>query len=156
MSEQADASATTATATRPAGFWIRVLAIIIDGILFGIVEVILALIFGVSFMTSPEQAEAAAASAGWFGLFLFVLWYVYSVGLLVSPWQGTVGKRLTGIHVTDANGQRLGVGRALGRELGKIISAIIFYIGFIMAAFTDRKRGLHDMMAGTVVVYGRP
>ena len=43
--------------------------------------------------------------------------------------------------------------RAIGRMLGKFVSAFILFIGFIMIAFTDRKRGLHDMMAGTLVRY---
>jgi uncharacterized RDD family membrane protein YckC len=57
--------------------------------------------------------------------------------------------------VTDEQGQRISILRALGRELSKIISALILLIGYIMVAFTDRKRGLHDMIAGTLVAYRR-
>ena len=57
-----------------------------------------------------------------------------------------------GIQVTDLQGNRVSFGRALGRTLAKILSAIILYIGFIMAAFTEKKQGLHDMVAGTLVV----
>ena len=57
-----------------------------------------------------------------------------------------------GIQVTDLEGNRISFGKALGRNLAKIISALIFYIGFIMAAFTAKKQALHDMIAGTLVV----
>ena len=66
--------------------------------------------------------------------------------------QATVGKMALGIQVTDLEGNRISFGKALGRNLAKIISALIFYIGFIMAAFTAKKQALHDMIAGTLVV----
>ena len=55
------------------------------------------------------------------------------------------------VAVTDANGNRLPMARAAGRYLAKIISALILGIGYLVVAFTDRKRGLHDMIAGTLV-----
>jgi len=57
-----------------------------------------------------------------------------------------------GIMVTDITGQPIGFGRATGRYFAKILSAIILCIGFIMIAFTQRKQGLHDMIANTLVV----
>ncbi len=69
-----------------------------------------------------------------------------------SSKQATLGKMALGIIVTDVNGERIGFGRATGRFFGKIVSGMIFYIGYIMAGFTDRKQALHDMMAGTLVV----
>jgi uncharacterized RDD family membrane protein YckC len=69
-----------------------------------------------------------------------------------SSRQATVGKIALGIEVTDLEGNRLSFGRALGRNLAKIISALILYIGFIMAAFTKRKQALHDMIASALVV----
>jgi uncharacterized RDD family membrane protein YckC len=54
--------------------------------------------------------------------------------------------------VTDLAGKMISFGRATGRLISKIFSAIIIYIGFIMIAFTDKKQGLHDMIAGTLVV----
>ncbi len=53
------------------------------------------------------------------------------------------------------NGAPLGFGGALIRLLGYMLSSLIFCIGYLMVAFTDRKRGLHDMIAGTVVIYDR-
>ncbi len=57
-----------------------------------------------------------------------------------------------GIVVTDMNGQRISFGRATGRYLGKIISQIILFIGYLMIAFTEKKQGLHDIMASCLVV----
>jgi len=57
-----------------------------------------------------------------------------------------------GIIVTDMEGRRISFGRATGRYFAKIISAIIIYIGFLMIAFTERKQGLHDMIADCLVV----
>jgi uncharacterized RDD family membrane protein YckC len=57
-----------------------------------------------------------------------------------------------GIVVTDTDGKRVSFGRALGRNLGKIISSIILLIGYFMIAFTEKKQGLHDIMANCLVV----
>lgn len=57
-----------------------------------------------------------------------------------------------GIKVTDMSGNRVSFGKATGRYFGKFISALILSIGFIMVAFTEKKQGLHDMMAGCLVV----
>ena len=69
-----------------------------------------------------------------------------------SPTQGTLGKMALGIKVTDLEGDKIDFGRATRRHFAKIISALILYIGFIMVAFTQEKQGLHDMMAGCLVV----
>ncbi len=69
-----------------------------------------------------------------------------------SPTQATLGKMALGIKVTDLAGKRVGFGKATGRYFGKIISALILLIGFIMVAFTEKKQGLHDKMAGCLVV----
>jgi uncharacterized RDD family membrane protein YckC len=72
-----------------------------------------------------------------------------------SSKQATLGKMALGIIVTDLEGQRISFGKATGRHFSKIVSGIILYIGFIMVAFTEKKQGLHDMMAGCLVVVKR-
>ena len=57
-----------------------------------------------------------------------------------------------GIKVTDLNGRRIGFGKATGRHFGRLLSMAIFLIGCIMIAFTEKKQGLHDEMAGCLVV----
>ena len=64
----------------------------------------------------------------------------------------TVGKMAMGLRVVTSDGQRLSFMNATGRYFAKIISAIILGIGFLMIAFTDKKRGLHDMIASTLVI----
>ena len=80
----------------------------------------------------------------------------YSVLLLTYLNGQTVGKYVCGIRVVDLYGQQLTFGRALGREVSKILSFAIVCIGYIMAGFTERKQGLHDMIASTYVVFVEP
>jgi len=61
-----------------------------------------------------------------------------------------------GLIVTDMDGRRISVLRALGRYFAKFLSGLILFIGYIMVAFTDRKQGLHDLLASTLVVKGKP
>ena len=76
--------------------------------------------------------------------------------LMESSERGaTVGKMAMGLRVVTDKGERLSFPNAIGRYFAKIISAIILCIGFIMIGFTDRKRGLHDMIAGTLVIKNR-
>ncbi|MDR0274910.1 MAG: RDD family protein [Burkholderiaceae bacterium] len=79
--------------------------------------------------------------------------WLYFALMESSSWQATLGKRAMGIKVVDAQGGRIGFGRATGRFFGKIVSALIFCIGYMMAGWTGRKQSLHDMMAGAFVVF---
>jgi uncharacterized RDD family membrane protein YckC len=125
-----------------AGFWRRVAAAVIDGILVGIVSgIVTAIAGGIS-----DDARVIAQ------LLLLVAAYVYYAGMESSVYQATVGKIALGIQVTDLNGNRISFLRALGRNLAEILSALILFIGYIMVAFTAKKQGLHDMIAGTLVV----
>ena len=125
-----------------AGFWRRVGAALIDGILVGVVTGI------VTAMTDAIDDDAGIVVQ----LLLFVAAYAYYAGFESSAYQATVGKMALGIQVTDLNGQRISFMRALGRNLAEILSALILLIGYIMVAFTEKKQGLHDMIAGTLVV----
>lgn len=119
------------------GFWIRVLAYIIDGILIGIVV-------GILTLTSDNQGANSTVSTlvGW----------LYFAFLESSARQATFGKSLLGLAVVDEQGQRISFLRATGRYFAKFLSAIILLIGFIMVAFDSRKQGLHDKLAGTLVL----
>jgi uncharacterized RDD family membrane protein YckC len=72
-----------------------------------------------------------------------------------SSIQATVGKLAVGVVVTDLNGERISFLRATGRYFAKILSAMILMIGYIMVGFTERKQGLHDMIASTLVYKSR-
>ena len=69
-----------------------------------------------------------------------------------SEKQATIGKSVMGLKVTNLQGGRISTAQALIRYFGKFLSSIIFYIGFIMAGFTEKKQALHDMLAKTLVV----
>jgi len=81
---------------------------------------------------------------------------LYFVLMESSAKQGTLGKMALGLVVTDTNGNRISPARALGRYFAKILSGAILMIGFIMVAFTERKQGLHDMLANTLVLRAKP
>lgn len=135
-----------------AGFWRRFVAYIIDAIVIQTPFVLFGFVFGFTQgmqgqeVLFPPQLEALLNVLG------FVGGWLYFALLESSRWQATLGKMALGIVVTDQRGRRISFLRATGRYFAKIVSALIFLIGFIMAAFTQRKQGLHDMMASTLVV----
>jgi uncharacterized RDD family membrane protein YckC len=88
-------------------------------------------------------------------LFPFLPW-IYEAIMLSSEQQATLGKMAMGIMVTDLAGRRITFARATGRHFAKWISALILGIGFLMAAFSEKKQALHDMMAETLVVTKPP
>jgi uncharacterized RDD family membrane protein YckC len=153
------ASPTTPSPAAYAGFWLRFVAYIIDSIILGFV-------IGLAIFLPLMGSELGSLSEGnpWeiyttFGprlvavrlLGLMVAWLYFAL-LESSAWQATLGKKALGLQVTDLGGRRITFGRASGRFFGKIISAMILLIGFIMAGFTEKKQALHDMMAGCLVI----
>ena len=144
-----------------AGFWRRTAALCIDSILVGVVFYAL---FFAAILVLGRGSLAALGGAGTEGEGLigsiFVMVYLaypiasalYYVGMESSGTQATLGKMAVGIKVTDADGRRLGRGQAFGRWVSHLLCYVTFYIGYLMAALTDRKRGLHDMVASTLVV----
>jgi uncharacterized RDD family membrane protein YckC len=139
-----------------AGFWWRVLASVIDGLLLNVVFLPLGIIAGVALVSSgadensPLLPQIRHALNG-FEAFLGWLYYAF---LESSSWQGTIGKKLVGLRVTDMDGNRISFARATGRYFGMVLSAMICFIGFIMVAFTEKKQDLHDLLAGTLVLKG--
>ena len=136
----------SAPALMYAGFWQRFLAFVIDGLLIAFVSVlvyVVTLVLFFSVFSSYIQIEQ------WI---VFILTILYFALMESSSHQGTIGKILVGLKVTDLNGNRISFGRALGRYFGKIISTLIIFIGYLMIAFTEKEQGLHDIIAGTLVV----
>lgn len=147
------------------GFWIRFLAYLIDKVVLGaaatpIVFVVVAMgAAGVSSAAQgSDEAQQMAAIGMILGMYailfpiLIVLGWLYEALCTSSSWQATLGKKALGLRVTDLNGNRIGFGRATGRFFGKWLSEMILYIGYFMVGFTDKKQGLHDMIAGTLVM----
>jgi uncharacterized RDD family membrane protein YckC len=151
-----------------AGFWLRFVAYLIDGIILGFFTVGLFIPFFV-LVSGPEilrripQSRRGTAGPEDFGPFFAMIVVFLGVALLVQ-WlyhaylesgekQGTWGKQALSIYVTDLQGNRISFGRASGRYFAKIITGLIpLWIGFIMAGFTERRQALHDMIASTLVL----
>ncbi|MBE0616275.1 MAG: RDD family protein [Burkholderiales bacterium] len=129
-----------------AGFWARFVALLVDGAI--LVAIVLTIGIASTF------AGAAGIAIG--QIIIFLVYLLYWPVMESSSRQATFGKSLLGLQVTDLNGDRLSFLRAFLRNLAKIISAIPFDIGFIMAAFTGRKQALHDMITKCLVVRTRP
>jgi uncharacterized RDD family membrane protein YckC len=141
-----------------AGFWIRLCAYLIDGLILYI----------------PNQLILVSGFAAFFAIFgtnhsptylrivedvlkiiLALPLVIYFAAMESSKLQATLGKLILGLKVTDLSGNRISFSRALGRELAKLVSAFILCIGFIVIAFTSRKQALHDFWARTLVVSAR-
>ena len=148
-------SGPTGQRVRYAGFWLRVWAFIIDGILISIATGILSSILGLdsgSLLGGLDEGQSAFGSGDAFSL---VATWLYSALMESSATQATLGKMALSLKVTDVDGERITFGRATGRHFGKYVSAIILFFGFFMAGWTAKKQALHDMMAGTLVVRER-
>jgi uncharacterized RDD family membrane protein YckC len=126
-----------------AGFWRRLLASFIDTVVLSIPLVPLYVLF----FWEPNMEDLLTFYA--VGL---ILPWLYFAAMESSSRQATLGKMALGIVVTDAHGRRISFVRATGRHFGKIVSGLILDIGYLMIAFTQRKQGLHDIMAECLVV----
>ena len=149
-----------------AGFWMRFVAAVIDGVLLGIVNIIILVPFlGLVGLTAAARAADVDMETNGAGLMIALLstYLISMLAVAVAGWLyyalmessargATLGKMALGLRVVDLNGNRIGFGRATGRYFGKIVSGMILLIGYIMAAFTQQKQALHDIMAGCLVV----
>lgn len=139
----------SATGAPFAGFWIRVVAALIDGVILFIPNLVLSMIFG----THDAQGVPHISPLG--NLIIIAMYFGYFTTLQGGKWQATVGKRLLGIHVMRTDGSSISHLRAFGRYAASILSAIILLIGYIMAGVTREKTALHDLICDTRVVYGK-
>jgi uncharacterized RDD family membrane protein YckC len=134
-----------------AGFWTRFGAIFLDGIILWVVNTTIQL--GVTFGLRASLGETSAAMG------MMVLIWVLQFGIgatyetyMLGKYGATLGKMAAKIRVVRADGSPLTYGRAFGRYCAKIVSALLLYVGFIMAGFDKEKRALHDHMCGTRVI----
>jgi uncharacterized RDD family membrane protein YckC len=132
-----------AGAARPAGFWIRLLAQLVDGIWMTALVIVLCLPFG------GLRSENGLLVSSMGSLLLSVVVPLLGWGLFGA----TPGKALFGLRVIGGRRRRgIGLGLAFLRLCGTMVSAVLFGLGFLMIAFARDKRGLHDHLAGTAVI----
>jgi len=133
-----------------AGFWLRVCAAVIDGIIVSLGQLPIQFALGVS---AFQHHHGGAPIAQLFNnLSSILIYWLYESLQESSKYQATLGKRVMNIVVTDELGQPLNFARATGRHFGKFLSAMICMVGYMMAGWTEKKQALHDMIAHTLVV----
>ncbi|HUT03496.1 MAG TPA: RDD family protein [bacterium] len=158
-----------------AGFWRRFVALIIDSFVLLIPMVIVMFALGIpacstDFVASfspdkiqsldpkeiqeiiMQQVTAVMPSIILMDLLNLLVWWLYYAIMESSSLQATLGKLAVGSIVTDLDGDRISFLKATGRHFGKLISALILLLGYLMAGFTERKQALHDLMAGCLVI----
>ena len=129
------------------GFWIRFVAKLIDAIILGFAGYLLRLPFA-SAMRNSQTAMLGLLGAQ---SVAFLLQISYST-FLVGKYGATLGKMACGLRVVTAAGGKVSYGLACGRFFAEILSGLILCIGYIMVAFDEEKRGLHDRICGTRVI----
>jgi uncharacterized RDD family membrane protein YckC len=142
---------------RYGGFWIRALALFLDGLIFGIpVLVVSFLVLIPAYLASAGSADPGQA-LGWVPA-LQAFMYIFMIALTVWFWGrfgATPGKMICGLKIVMSDGGKMGYGRALGRYFAQFLSYMILYIGVLMAAFDEQKRALHDRICDTRVIRTR-
>jgi uncharacterized RDD family membrane protein YckC len=119
---------------RYAGLWPRFKAVVADGFILGIINSIIAFL--------PFQGAETVIS---------IIGIMYYIGFWA--WKGaTLGKMIAGVKIVATDGSSIGVRRAILRFIGYIVSAIILGLGFLMIAWDEKKQGLHDKIANTLVI----
>jgi uncharacterized RDD family membrane protein YckC len=136
-------SPTAKTDIAYAGFWLRFLAYLIDGVALAGVEAAL--------FTSVYVIAGKVDLPGFAGVCTAIGW-AYFVLFESSPARGTLGKIALELYVADVHGDPISFWRASLRNALKSVSWLVFGVGWMMAGFTPRKQALHDLGAGTLVL----
>jgi uncharacterized RDD family membrane protein YckC len=144
-----------------AGFWLRAAAYLIDTVLISLVGGLIASFYPTSFLKFPDGAAASnpftslpQLTPAAFVITITATWLYYTI-FEASTWQATPGKRVLKIYVTDMNGHRLTFPRAAARNGAKLISSLTFLVGYLVAAFTEKKQALHDILSSCLVLRKR-
>jgi uncharacterized RDD family membrane protein YckC len=136
---------------RYGGFWIRVAAKIIDGLILTVINIALSFLVAMLITTTNDPASAIIAAA--VSTFLNLVIAIALTTWFLGSFGATPGKMAVGLMVVHPDGSRITYWRAFGRYFAEILSSLILGIGYLMAAFDDEKRALHDRICDTRVVY---
>ncbi|MDF1862313.1 MAG: RDD family protein [Verrucomicrobiales bacterium] len=145
-----------------AGFWNRFLAATVDGVIvYGAPLWILGKIFRMNLIPwEPVGSLSEILSLGGLGIALLVLAFVYIwiyfASMESSRKRATLGKQIFGLVVTTEKGERVSFQRASKRFFGKILSALMIFAGFFLAAFTRKKQAFHDILSDSTVNFSFP
>jgi uncharacterized RDD family membrane protein YckC len=150
---------------RPAGFASRLIAFITDLVIISIISTIV--LFGINeiitffglkllftrWINNSANAEAIDTA---FKISVLLLYYIFSILYFAVFWSligYTPGKYLVKLRVVRTDGFRLGFWRSVLRAVCYFLSALLLFMGFIWIIFDKKRQGLHDKIAGTVVIY---
>ena len=151
------AAPTSGQATDYAGFWWRYLATFLDSFLIGAVTNLIGFMHGIligvgGIMTDTDESAVSAILMLMGILTVIVAGWLYEALMVSSSYQATLGKMAVGMVVTDMQGRRISFLRATGRHFGRLLSLMLFLIGYLIQPFTEKRQALHDMMAGCLVL----
>lgn len=141
----------TVTAVEYGSFGARFGALVIDQIIVGVLGVGIVVVTGAVMAGGGGNPSAVQLIAN---LISILVGWLYYAGLESSSQMATLGKLVLGLRVTDLEGQRIDFARATGRHFGKILSALLLGIGFLLMIWDEKNQTLHDKMAGCLVVRG--
>ena len=135
-----------------AGFWVRVAATLVDALLLYVFNVAIAMLCGQGLLRAMGfNGTDFNAQEGMLPLIQLITGTLYEI-ILVGKYGATLGKMALKIQVVNADGSKLSYAKSTGRCLASYLSALICCVGYILVAFDDQKRGLHDHLCGTRVV----
>ena len=134
---------------RPAGFWIRTAAALLDGLLLLFATAILTtLLFGQNYLDGLRDETVFWTNGDTLNVLLGAAYGI----LLVAAFSGTLGKLLLGMRIVRTDGSRVSLGTASLRYVAQYASLLLLGVGYLMIAFRRDKRGLHDLICDTAVV----
>ena len=141
----------------PAGFWIRFVAYMIDWLVLSIplaIAIVVLVVVHGDRWTEPEESAAIVGTTALLLVALIIINWLYEALMTSSPRGATLGKMALGLRIVRFDGAQLSFGRATARYFAKAIAtpAVPLFIGYIMVAFTNRKRALHDILVDTLVI----
>jgi uncharacterized RDD family membrane protein YckC len=142
-----------------AGFWLRVIAAIIDAVIVQSVVWPVTLVIGLIIGLAGTSVQMPHAGIHLVAIIVgatlgMAAHWIYEATMESSSRQATLGKMVLGLKVTDVHGKRISFARATGRNFAKYLSSMVLCMGYVMAGLTERKQALHDILAGTLVWRG--
>jgi len=143
---------------RYAGFWIRFVARVLDGVILGVVLAVVNIPVQMMVGLGSIRGDQAGALPLVFGLLGFMILVDFALGFayevyFVSTRGATPGKMILGLKIIRSDGGPLSVGQAVGRYFAYLLDGFTMLIGFIIAGFDEQKRSLHDRICDTRVIH---